>query len=458
MDFTLAVYKNPNYEELCYNEILKKLVNKGYPEDILNLKYNHSFPVRGLFLDKKYGTLLKIDNFGYILICVYGRKKLSSSEIRKLYPDRIIHHDIELGTRYYTFDSLFGLPEICLYADMVEYFGKKSKRISSFEDLTKHANEETSEQKHDLEDYSISYWSLFDDIRQACHFLHIDAYLKQVTIDDIEKYITRDDRLAHLFHQMRENGKKIFLLTNSPPNYTIAVMSYLLDGVLNQYNSWKDYFDIIITNAQKPTFFKQGSTLREVDEETGHLKFTTAPDTFQKGTIYAGGSFALFKQITKTKGPEVLYVGDNIFSDIIYSRKVRCLWRTLLIVRELDDEITKWVTASDKYNHLQVLKYMRAKTFENTDSSTKGSSNEELRGKIAKYTRQLDEHFNPYFGSLFRTGTKESHFHFQCMRYADLYASDVLHLLNYPFYYYFSVRQMNMVPHEIQFLKSEMNS
>lgn len=50
MDYTLAVYKSPAYEELGYNLALKKLIKKGYPKDIENLKYDPTFPIRYVIL------------------------------------------------------------------------------------------------------------------------------------------------------------------------------------------------------------------------------------------------------------------------------------------------------------------------------------------------------------------------------------------------------------------------
>lgn len=67
-------------------------------------------------------------------------------------------------------------------------------------------------------------------------------------------------------------------------------MSYLLDGSRDDYKSWRDYFDIIITNAMKPRFFLEGSSLREVNLETGSLSLVV-PKQFERGKIYAGGNF-----------------------------------------------------------------------------------------------------------------------------------------------------------------------
>ncbi|KAJ8317488.1 hypothetical protein KUTeg_005392 [Tegillarca granosa] len=46
MDYTLAVYKSPDYEALGFNLIRDKLCEMGYPEAIADFEYDPSFPIR----------------------------------------------------------------------------------------------------------------------------------------------------------------------------------------------------------------------------------------------------------------------------------------------------------------------------------------------------------------------------------------------------------------------------
>lgn len=63
-----------------------------------------------------------------------------------------------------------------------------------------------------------------------------------------------------MLQQLRNSGKRVFLLTNSLWEYTNVVMNYLVYGGKKQYNldinSWKDLFDLIIVGACKPAFLK----------------------------------------------------------------------------------------------------------------------------------------------------------------------------------------------------------
>ena len=45
-------------------------------------------------------------------------------------------------------------------------------------------------------------------------------------------------------------------------------------------------------------------------------------------------------------------------------------------------------------------------------------------------------------GSLFRTGSRQTHFASQVIRYADIYAASHLNLLHYPFFYLFKAPPM----------------
>ncbi|CAF0947911.1 unnamed protein product, partial [Didymodactylos carnosus] len=67
MDYTLAVYKSPEFENLTFQLVLDSLIELGYPANIKEFVYDRSFPLRGLWFDKLYGNFLKVDAYGNIL-------------------------------------------------------------------------------------------------------------------------------------------------------------------------------------------------------------------------------------------------------------------------------------------------------------------------------------------------------------------------------------------------------
>ena len=68
-------------------------------------------------------------------------------------------------------------------------------------------------------------------------------------------------------------------------------MSYMFDVPHTGGRSWKSYFDYIFVDAQKPRFFQEGMTLREVDEATGSLKLgqIRSGTGLERSKVIAGG-------------------------------------------------------------------------------------------------------------------------------------------------------------------------
>jgi len=61
MDYTLAIYDQPEMDHLSIQATAKKLVLRGYPEHILDIAFDTQFPIRGLLIDKRFGHILKMD-------------------------------------------------------------------------------------------------------------------------------------------------------------------------------------------------------------------------------------------------------------------------------------------------------------------------------------------------------------------------------------------------------------
>lgn len=53
--------------------------------------------------------------------------------------------------------------------------------------------------------------------------------LKSSTIENLEEYVKKDERLPMFLARIRESGAKVFLLTNSDYTFTDNIMTYLFD-------------------------------------------------------------------------------------------------------------------------------------------------------------------------------------------------------------------------------------
>ncbi|HMI30567.1 MAG TPA: 5'-nucleotidase domain-containing protein, partial [Candidatus Limnocylindrales bacterium] len=86
LDHTLAHYDPIPVEELAFDLTKQKLVeSKGYPKEILDLKYDPTFVVRGLVVDKKRGNLLKMDYFNFVSRAHHGLGELRSEDRERAY-------------------------------------------------------------------------------------------------------------------------------------------------------------------------------------------------------------------------------------------------------------------------------------------------------------------------------------------------------------------------------------
>ncbi|CAG5929001.1 unnamed protein product [Menidia menidia] len=480
MDYTLAVYKSPEYESLGFELTVERLVSIGYPQELLSFVYDPSFPTRGLVFDTMYGNLLKVDAYGNILVCVHGFNFLRGPEIRERYPNKFIQRDDT--ERFYILNTLFNLPETYLFACLVDFFSNcdryKRGRMLSYGDLF------------------MSYKSMFQDVRDAVDWVHFKGTLKEKTVENLEKYVVKDGKLPLLLSRMNEVAKvflatnsdykytdgtlkektvenlekyvvkdgklplllsrmnevaKVFLATNSDYKYTDKIMTYLFDfphGPKPGYphRPWQSYFDLILVDARKPLFFGEGTVLRQVDTTTGRLKIGTYTGPLQHGIVYSGGSSDIVCDLLGAKGKDIVYIGDHIFGDILKSKK-RQGWRTFLVIPELAQELHVWTDKSSLFEELQGLDVFLAELYKHLDSS----SNERpdistIQRRVKKVTHDMDMCYG-MMGSLFRSGSRQTLFASQVMRYADLYAASFINLLYYPFSYLFRAAHV-LMPHE----------
>jgi 5'-nucleotidase len=434
MDYTLALYNQSKIEELSIRATLHKLITgKGYPESIRSLDYEPALGIRGLVVDRLNGNVFKPDRYGTPGQARHGRRHLERAQRADLYT----RQRTPLGhSRYAWIDSLFALPEAVLYICLVEFFDA-------------------------YDGPKPDYAKLWQDIRECIDLAHRDGSIKVVVAAEMKEFIERDEALAESLHKFRSSGKRLFLLTNSAWDYTNPVMSYLLDGVLPAYPSWRSYFDVIVVSAAKPLFFTEENPFLEVDSD-GQLATKPSTGPFQRGKVYSGGNVREFEERARARGDRVLFVGDHIYGDMLRSRK-SSTWRTAMILQEMEHEIIVQDRMAPSMARLDDLeRQLRHLDAEISDKQTvlrslqkleedDGSNDEvvaakrtvkelldklraELRASVAEHTRleaELDAAFNPHWGPLFREGREISKFGEQVEAYACVYTSRVS---NFRFY------------------------
>ncbi|MBI5529225.1 MAG: HAD-IG family 5'-nucleotidase [Deltaproteobacteria bacterium] len=459
MDYTLAAYRSPEFEQLCLDKTIDKLITKkAYTPRIGQIRFDPSIVQRGLAVDRLNGNILKMDRYNHVWRAFHGREPVPHERIVELYRSRVINF---YGRQFAWLDTLFSLPEVSFFTDLVEAQKTGALRLGR------------------------QYQRIFEDVRECIDEAHRDDSIKAVVKADPGRHIVKDPALAHTLHRFRSGGKKLFILTNSLWDYTNAVMGYLLNDAMAEYPSWMQYFDIVAVGASKPGFFTGAQPFYEVEPDgprAGELKPLSPQGAgFVRGRVYHGGNLVDFERLASCGGDRVLYIGDHIYGDILRSKK-SSLWRTAMIIPELEAEIactgrlaTELGTlnvAESRRNDLEVRFNQIKIALGALDGALKHADEgeaPELRERHHKLRHALEnlkkEHkevteqartlettiecgYSEHWGSLFREKNETTKFGTQVEDYACLYTSRVSNFAAYsPLYYFLSPRLL--LPHEI---------
>jgi HAD superfamily 5'-nucleotidase-like hydrolase len=448
LDHTLAHYDPIPVEELAFDLSKQKLVkSKNYPREILDLKYDPTFVIRGLVVDKKRGNLLKMDYFNFVSRGHHGLRELRSEERERAYRSSRIRLSHE---NYSSVDTLFHLPEVYLFLCVVG--------------LLERAGEKRSD-----------YTQAYDDVREMIDEAHRDGSLKSVITANLDRYIRLDTEMRTVLEEFRRGGKKLFLLTNSDWAYADALLRHLLERGRGAPSHWSEIFDLVVVEAKKPSFFAANAPPEAVPEAVA------LPTAIR---IVRGANGSYLEKTLGAGGDEILYFGDHTYGDILLSKKALG-WRTAMLVPELDREIRvtqdhsrdfdRLSRLSAERHHLEIdkaalgrelrrLTLLQGET-DGTDPARRAeiaarlqSIPEEIKHieqrsvemdpEIEELRMKIDRAYNAYWGSIFREGNESSRFGHQLKDFACLYTSRVSNFLHYPMNYYFQ-SPIGYMPHDI---------
>ncbi len=199
MDYTLAIYRREALDDVVHHLTLDRLVSQlGYPAAVRDIPFDPNFAIRGLVVDKANGNILKMDSHYFVGKGFHGFRPLDRTEL-----EEYRRHPPHFGRRRFALvDTLFELPESYIYAALVDLLeGMGVKR---------------------------DYAAMATEVRQTIDNIHADNSMKSQVMADPHTFLFRDPDLGAALKQMREAGKKLFLMTNSWGEYTEHVMSFLL--------------------------------------------------------------------------------------------------------------------------------------------------------------------------------------------------------------------------------------
>ena len=441
MDYTLIQYNVDEWEAHSFEYAVALMKADGWPVE--GLEFDPHQMLTGLFIDREYGNLLKVNRFGYVKRARHGTKAIPYEHLRSLYSRTIVDHD---NPRFAFLATLFSVSESSIYAQMVDRFDEgELPDVRTYEDLQ----------------------------RQVRHYVdtaHRQGKLKQAIMADPNRFVLRDPDTSRALLDQRAAGKKTILITNSGWTYTSQMMTFAIDPYLPEGTTWRDLFDLIVVSAGKPSFFTSRTPFLEVVDESGMLR--PMFDDPVEGGIYHGANPALVEEVFGVGGDQILYVGDHLFGDVHSSKNV-LRWRTALVVPELESELhaiddfarrqaalttlmrqkesleaiycqrrLALLRANDKVDSPQVMDELRAAV--KVARAEIGALDENI-GPLAGSSAQL---MNPNWGLLMRAGNDKSYLARVLEGHADIYTSRVSNFLfQTPYKYFRSPR--GSLPHDL---------
>jgi 5'-nucleotidase len=264
------------------------------------------------------GNFLKIDRHKYVRVANHGFDRMSSPTRKFLY-SRNFNKVLSFSEKHFVnMDTYFQFVDAHLFACLVQL-----KDQGEYEELDMRTYEE-----------------MYRHVRECVDLCHRDGVIKDQVHKDPSQYIVLDKGLVPMLRRYREEGMKLFLLTNSLWEYTSTAMNYLYHGKRisdeeQKKNEWIELFDLVIVGSCKPAYMLDPYlNLFRVRPEDGSLRNTDgvyeiealgengAAKFLQQGKCFQGGNWLHLQAMLEIKaGEEILYVGDHLYSDVLRSKR-----------------------------------------------------------------------------------------------------------------------------------------
>ena len=440
-DHTLAVYNCAALDELAMNLVIDRLVeHEGFSRSFVDELPEPEFARKGLIVDIEHGAVLKTDRYGHVARAYRGTQRMTSAERKEVYGGVDVIPHVTQGKRFIQLDSAFAKPEVLIYAALV------------------------SKVKPD------ECHRLWHTVRGHTDMIHRDGSLKEVIMADPAAYLNPDLETVGMLRRLRDAGKTVFLLTNSEWEYTNAMINPALGLGESGGLEWRDLFDHVVVEARKPTYFQNKSSRK-----------SPPVVEIEDVDVMQGGSITDLEEHLGCSGPDVLYVGDHIYADLITSKRAQH-WRTMLVVSEVEEEIDAQSMLPGMAEQLMQIDERRTRTEREVqhwksvesvldvlaDSEShelvariRAESKENRRTAVAKLRafieqreslrREISHANNKYWGSLFRTGSELTYYGRQVEDFACTYTGRATNIGLYPADHYFR-SAMDYLPHELEMM------
>ncbi|KAL9182634.1 hypothetical protein ACHAXT_013286 [Thalassiosira profunda] len=452
-DYTLVTYKK-ELLSLIYDMALTRLVEeKEYPREMLTsgLKFDPFFSIRGLAVDRENGWICHLSYTHKVAVAWEGRHRVPRPRLVEEYTGKRALSPSKRKKRLKPLNDLFSMAECCLMADTVQFFLDR--------------------------DIPFCPRSAVSDVLGSITGTHISGDFHRRVAKEPERYFEDKPNLKSVLDKMKQSGKRLIFVSNSPFWYCDAGMNYVVGP------GWRDQWDVVITSAGKPAFYTEDNRpFREVDATTGKVKFKQV-NYLQKGRVYTSGCLT---ELTKClnwrynpnwrthsnaedeeeeapyddiynplNNPNVMYIGDSLFADLVDAKR-EFGWTTAAVTPEVGWEIelqrkTEFIIADKAIEMLlnSLRLYQRS-----LGTGLRSKEDLQVMDKMERIvSRWRDEQTrllgNP-FGSVFRARYTPSLFAHSLRRYCDLYMSNVGSLRHYSPQHRFYPESPKLLSHEIR--------
>ncbi|RLW68332.1 MAG: hypothetical protein B6D68_03845 [spirochete symbiont of Stewartia floridana] len=430
MDYTLSAYDTNVFEGFVHSLASARLVKRfGYPPPVEQLEFFPDRAIVGLVIDRRNGNLLKLNRFGKVKIAFHGLESIDFREHGRLYRERVV--DLR-DPDFQCLDTAFAISQGVLFAQIVQ-LKKEGLPIPDFGRIDA-------------------------DVKLCIDSLHSDGTIKDCLRENFSKYIVRDPKTASMLELLKTYGKKLLIITNSDYEYARDLLDFSLNPYWKKHKSWREVFDLVITLADKPSFFEKQHRFLRVDPESGAMTNHVGPVS---SGIWQGGWFGDVRDGLNVEGNEILYLGDHIYGDVV-SIKKSCDWRTGLVLNGMGKEIeinrsTKGLQAEidrlmdrktlleKEANEAEMTRHLGRKTH---ISEKLMEEQNRLNNQISRLLDELRMHYNPWWGEILRAGSEESRYADQVINYACIYMTRVSALGEYSPHTYFRPRR-RLLAHEV---------
>uniref|UniRef100_A0A7S3NZY5 5'-nucleotidase domain-containing protein n=1 Tax=Amphora coffeiformis TaxID=265554 RepID=A0A7S3NZY5_9STRA len=446
-DYTIVTYTE-ELLDLIYDMALNRLVtSRQYPVEMLDsgLKFDPFFSIRGLAVDIKTGWVCHLSSTHKVAVAFEGRKRVPTSRIYAEYRGKRGMPPAERKRRLRPLNDLFSMSECCLIADTVQFFKDRAIPFNA--------------------------QNIMNDVLKAIGETHISGDFHRIVANNPAKYFEPTPHLQQVVRNLKDAGKRLIFVSNSPFWYVDAGMRYTFG------DEWRDDWDVIVTSAGKPSFYTDDSRpFREVCQETRRLKFKPI-DRFEKGSVYTEGCLSELTRLMDWSKPKkqdgveinseitsgatavasnVLYIGDSLFADLVDAKR-EFSWTTAAVVPEIgfeleiqdqNDFVLAQRTSEILLSALRMVQEEMGIAMHTEEDVQVLNRMERLVSKWRD--REIESLGNP-FGSVFRARYEPSLFAHSLRRYCDLYMPSVSSLRNYsPQHRFYPEQNHKLLAHEIK--------